>query len=216
MRTGRGRRAPDRRGRLRLRQRQAQGGRRTCWARRAPPAPAARQRPTSSASCAATCATFDGRRAPRRCWPALRALALDADAAAGRASTRTWSAPCSTARATEHSNMHLHLFTDSAKDVEIFLLDAGMRLRRSTKPAPTRGPARWSEDLAFRRARGCAAAGLGRAVGVVLSVHDTRRDPHRAAATARPIRTLSTRSRRPAAPAAVAARADRRAEARAR
>jgi len=29
--------------------------------------------------------------------------------------------------ATEHSNIHLHLFTDSAKDVEIFLLNEGVR-----------------------------------------------------------------------------------------
>lgn len=29
--------------------------------------------------------------------------------------------------ATEHSALHLHLFTDSAKDVEIFLLDDGVR-----------------------------------------------------------------------------------------
>ncbi len=31
--------------------------------------------------------------------------------------------------ATEHSVLHLHLFTDSAKDVEIFLLNEGVRFR---------------------------------------------------------------------------------------
>jgi hypothetical protein len=39
--------------------------------------------------------------------------------------------------ATEHSDLHLHLFTDSAKDVEIFLLNEGIRItvEEATEPA---------------------------------------------------------------------------------
>jgi len=39
--------------------------------------------------------------------------------------------------ATEHSSIHLHLFTDSAKDVEIFLLNEGVRftVEEASEPA---------------------------------------------------------------------------------
>jgi hypothetical protein len=39
--------------------------------------------------------------------------------------------------ATAHSNLHLHLFTDSAKDVEIFLLNEGLRfdVEQAREPA---------------------------------------------------------------------------------
>ncbi|MCU0938047.1 MAG: hypothetical protein MUC86_02670 [Burkholderiaceae bacterium] len=73
--------------------------------------------------------------------------------------------------ATAHSNIHLHLFTDSAKDVEMFLLDAGIDFdvddaghRRTEPGAPT-------EELHFLVPG--QAAGLDARVGVILSVHDT-------------------------------------------
>lgn len=73
--------------------------------------------------------------------------------------------------ATEYSALHLHLFTDSAKDVEMFLLEAGVDFdvddagrRNAEAGAP-------SEELHFLVPG--HAAGLGARVGVVLSVHDT-------------------------------------------
>jgi hypothetical protein len=71
--------------------------------------------------------------------------------------------------ATAHSNIHLHLFTDSAKEVEMYLLDSGIDFevedaRRAEPGAP-------SEELHFVVPG--PAAGLAGRIGVVLSVHDT-------------------------------------------
>jgi len=72
--------------------------------------------------------------------------------------------------ATAHSDIHLHLFADSAKDVELFLLDAGIDFDID-EPAQRRPePGAASETLRFV----VTLAGAARArVGVVLSVHDT-------------------------------------------
>jgi hypothetical protein len=48
--------------------------------------------------------------------------------------------------ATEHSHLHLHLFTDSAKDVEMALLDRGLDIR--VGPADN-GPAHAQEVIGF-------------------------------------------------------------------
>jgi len=73
--------------------------------------------------------------------------------------------------ATAHSNIHLHLFTDSSKDVEVFLMDQGIDFevddagrRRGEAGAP-------DEELRFVLAT--RASALAGRVGVVLSVHDT-------------------------------------------
>lgn len=77
--------------------------------------------------------------------------------------------------ATEHSNIELHLFTDSAKDVEVFLLNAGIDFEADdggdALPAPL-------ERLSFVTALDSAApARRGPAVGVHLLVfeHDAIR-----------------------------------------
>jgi len=49
--------------------------------------------------------------------------------------------------ATEHSDIHLHLYVDSAKDVEVFLLDAGVEFDVDEAP-PDERP-RMLERLAF-------------------------------------------------------------------
>lgn len=69
--------------------------------------------------------------------------------------------------ATEHSDVHLHLFTDSAKDVEIALLNAGIEFEVEAGADEPGGP---EEVLQFvaRTARG---SGLPARVGVRLSVH---------------------------------------------
>jgi hypothetical protein len=69
--------------------------------------------------------------------------------------------------ATEHSDVHLHLFTDSAKDVEVALLNAGIEFEVEAGADEPGGP---EEVLQFvvRTARG---SGLPARVGVSLSVH---------------------------------------------
>jgi hypothetical protein len=69
--------------------------------------------------------------------------------------------------ATEHSDVHLHLFTDSAKDVEIALLNAGIEFEVEAGADEPGGP---EEVLQFvvRTERG---SGLPARVGVSLSVH---------------------------------------------
>lgn len=83
--------------------------------------------------------------------------------------------------ATEHSDVHLHLFTDSAKDVEIALLNAGIEFEVEAGAAEPAAP---QEVLQFvvRTARD---SGLPARVGVRLSVHAT--DAIRVAARLRSI-----------------------------
>lgn len=78
--------------------------------------------------------------------------------------------------ATEHSDVHLHLFTDSAKDVEITLLNAGIEFEVEAGADEPGAP---EEVLQFvvRTSRG---SGLPARVGVSLSVH--ARDAIRVAA----------------------------------
>lgn len=71
--------------------------------------------------------------------------------------------------ATEHSDIHLHLFTDSAKDVELFLLNEGIDFDVEEPRLQADGAA--LEELHFVvPARDPA---LPRRLGVVLAVHDT-------------------------------------------
>lgn len=70
--------------------------------------------------------------------------------------------------ATRHSDIHLHLFTDSAKDVEHFLLDEGVDF--DVEEAARQGePGAAEEELHFVTPGRDPA--LPRRVGVVLSVH---------------------------------------------
>ena len=70
--------------------------------------------------------------------------------------------------ATAHSDVHLHLFTDSAKDVEIFLLNQGIRfdVEEATEPAGV------LENIHLQVPRRLLAAGT-RAPEAVLSVLPT-------------------------------------------
>jgi hypothetical protein len=80
--------------------------------------------------------------------------------------------------ATDHSDLHLHLYTDDPKDVLLFLLNAGIEVE-SAEPGQRRGePGAPSEELHFVLPAHDPA--LPRRVGVVLSVHD--RDAIRVAA----------------------------------
>jgi hypothetical protein len=68
--------------------------------------------------------------------------------------------------ATRHSHLHLHLYTDSAKDVEIALLDRGLDIR-----VDEAGAAHAQETIGFvvgRREPG----GYGDATGVLLTVYE--------------------------------------------
>lgn len=68
---------------------------------------------------------------------------------------------------TDHSDIWLHLFTDSAKDVEIFLLDEGVQFEvfeNNDVPSPVQEAIQFVVQPA--RARGMPAR-----VGVVLTVH---------------------------------------------
>lgn len=113
-------------------------------------------------------ATFDADHRPR--LAALRTLALELMQRLARFDPHLVGAVLN-GSATAHSNIHLHLFTDSAKDVEMFLLEAGVDFdvddagrRYAEAGAP-------SEELHFLVPG--HAAGLGARIGVVLSVHDT-------------------------------------------
>lgn len=73
--------------------------------------------------------------------------------------------------ATAHSNLHLHLFTDSAKDVELFLMDARIDFEVD-EPAGRRGePGAAMEELSF--VVPVREPTLAPRLGVVLSVHPT-------------------------------------------
>lgn len=69
--------------------------------------------------------------------------------------------------ATEHSDVHLHLFTDSAKDVEIALLNAGIEFEVEAGADEPAGP----EEVLQFVVRTARDGGLPARVGVSLSVH---------------------------------------------
>lgn len=71
--------------------------------------------------------------------------------------------------ATEHSDLHLHLYTDSAKDVEIALLNAGIDFEVEQGVDEPGGA---EEVIAFAVSTG-NDSGLPPRVGVRLSVHAT-------------------------------------------
>jgi hypothetical protein len=73
--------------------------------------------------------------------------------------------------ATAHSNIHLHLFTDSAKDVEMFLLEVGIDFDVDEAGGRRAEPGAPNEELHFVVPG--RAVGLGSRIGVILSVHDT-------------------------------------------
>jgi hypothetical protein len=67
----------------------------------------------------------------------------------------------------EHSDLHLHLFADSAKDVEMLLLNAGVPFEVDAGAEAPGGPEETLRLLDRQR----AADGRPTAVGVVLDVH---------------------------------------------
>ncbi len=81
--------------------------------------------------------------------------------------------------ATEHSDVHLHLFTDSAKDVEVALLNAGIDFEVEPGVAEPGGP----EEVLQFVVRTARDSGLPARVGISLSVH--ARDAIRFAARSR-------------------------------
>jgi hypothetical protein len=113
--------------------------------------------------------TFGGEEHQRR-LAALRTLALDLMQRLDRFSPHLVGAVLN-GTATAHSDIHLHLFTDNAKDVTLYLLDHGIDFD-SAEPSQRRGEAGTpGEEIRFVVPAGDAA--LPRRVGVVLSVHDT-------------------------------------------
>jgi hypothetical protein len=84
--------------------------------------------------------------------------------------------------ATEHSDIHLHLFVDSAKDVEIFLMDAGVQFDVEEGAAEERPAA--LECLSYMTTSADPdRAGTTRSIGVHL--HAYPRDAIRVAARQR-------------------------------
>jgi hypothetical protein len=69
--------------------------------------------------------------------------------------------------ATEHSDVHLHLFTDSVKDVEIALLNAGIDFEVEPGADEPGGP----EEVLQFVVRTARDSGLPARVGIILSVH---------------------------------------------
>jgi hypothetical protein len=112
--------------------------------------------------------TFDGDEHARR-LSALRTLALGLMQRFSRFNPHLVGAVLN-GTATVHSNIHLHLFTDSVKDVEIFLMNEGVDFE--VEESGGRGePGAALEDVQFVIATRHEA--LPGRVGVVLSVHDT-------------------------------------------
>jgi hypothetical protein len=112
--------------------------------------------------------TFEGDEHARR-LSALRMLALDLMQRFARFNPHLVGAVLN-GTATAHSNIHLHLFTDSVKDVEIFLMNEGVEFE--VEESGGRGePGAALEDVQFIIATHHEA--LPGRVGVVLSVHDT-------------------------------------------
>lgn len=84
--------------------------------------------------------------------------------------------------ATEHSDIHLQLFVDSAKEVELFLLDQGVEFEVTEGGRQTGEPVEVLQ-LVVRPAR---TRGMPARVGVVIEVHDSdaiRIAPRRPAAS---------------------------------
>jgi hypothetical protein len=69
--------------------------------------------------------------------------------------------------ATEHSDVHLHLFTDDVKEVEVFLLDAGFDFEVDEGDGRPGGAA----EVLHLVATPPRALGLPTRVGMVLSLH---------------------------------------------
>lgn len=112
--------------------------------------------------------TFEGEEHVRR-LAALRQLALELMQRFSRFNPHLVGAVLN-GTATIHSNIHLHLFTDSAKDVEIHLMNEGIDFE--VEESGGRGePGAALEDVQFVVAPRQQA--LPQRVGVVLSVHDT-------------------------------------------
>ncbi len=112
--------------------------------------------------------TFDGDEHARR-LAALRMLALELMQRFARFNPHLVGAVLN-GTATAHSNVHLHLFTDSAKDVEIHLMNEGVEFE--VEEGGGRGePGAALEELQFVITT--RQDSLPRRVGVVLSVHDT-------------------------------------------
>jgi hypothetical protein len=80
--------------------------------------------------------------------------------------------------ATAHSDIHLQLFTDSAKDVEVFLMDQGIDFEADDAGLRRGEAGAASEELRF--VVPARVEGLPPRVGVALAVHD--RDAIRIAA----------------------------------
>jgi hypothetical protein len=114
-------------------------------------------------------ATFDAE-AHRPRLAALRELALELMQRLARFDPHLVGAVLN-GSATAHSNIHLHLFTDSAKDVEMFLLEAGIDFEVDDAGRRRAEPGAPNEELHFVVPG--RAIGLGSRVGVILSVHDT-------------------------------------------
>ena len=72
--------------------------------------------------------------------------------------------------ATRHAHLHLHLFADSAKDVEMFLLDQGVDIGVD---APQGDDARAQECIGFLdTARSAGGPARAAATGILLTVYD--------------------------------------------
>ena len=113
--------------------------------------------------------TFDAEIHPRR-LAALRALALELMGRLTDFKPHLVGAVLN-GTATAHSDIHLHLFTDSAKDVEVFLMNEGIDFDVEQPAGRAGAPGVPHEELHFVLPTRSAA--LPGRVGVVLSVHDT-------------------------------------------
>lgn len=90
--------------------------------------------------------------------------------------------------ATEHAHLHLHLFADSAKDVEMALLDRGLDIRvgpADDAPAGEQARAHVQEVIGFVAPPARAGRGAAAATPILLTVLDTMALRHAPAAHAR-------------------------------
>jgi hypothetical protein len=113
-------------------------------------------------------ATFGGDR-HRQQLAALRSLALDLMERLAAFDPHLVGAVLN-GTATVHSDIHLHLYTDSAKDVELFLMEHGIDYEADDPGAQAGDRAAPSEELRF--VVPARAESLPARIGVVLSVHD--------------------------------------------
>lgn len=109
--------------------------------------------------------TFEPERHPQR-LAALRALALEWMEHLAQFDPHLVGAVLN-GTATEHSDVHLHLFTDDVKEVEMFLLNAGLDFEVEDGDDRPGGAAEVLQLLATPR----RALGLPPRVGIVLSLH---------------------------------------------